>query len=136
MYHVWTDIKGIVRLYKPAKGDKRPLLQRVADEYEKVCSDFRANDEIGRVFPTPAEVHILTRVKGVGYQSEKMELTGSRDPKFFQMFMNIRCTASEYGSKPLVVVSDSSMKYEDRSVAQGTMLSFCGHHTSFVIQSD
>eukprot|EP00971_Amphidinium_carterae_P106613 2111951-Amphidinium_carterae.1 len=50
--------------------------------------------------------------------------------------MNVRCTASEYGSKPLVVISDSSMKYEDRSVDKGTMLSFCAHHTSFVIQSD
>eukprot|EP00971_Amphidinium_carterae_P225050 4464230-Amphidinium_carterae.1 len=109
MYHVWTDIKGIDRLYKPVKGDRRPLLQRVADEYEKVCSDFRANDEVGQVFPTPAEAHILTRVKAVGYQTESRDLTGSKDPKFFQMFMNIRCTASEYGSKPLVVISDSSM---------------------------
>eukprot|EP00971_Amphidinium_carterae_P161545 3202869-Amphidinium_carterae.1 len=81
-------------------------------------------------------MHVLTRMKGIGYQAEAKELTGNRDPKFYQMFLNVRCTASDYGSKPLVVISDSSMKYEDRSVERGTMLSFCAHHTSFVIQSD
>eukprot|EP00971_Amphidinium_carterae_P312893 6218129-Amphidinium_carterae.1 len=91
MYHIWTDIRGIDRLYKPAKGDRRPLLQRVADEsdeFERVCDDFRANEDVGQVFPTLAEMHVLTRMKGIGYQTETKELTGSRDPKFYQMFLN------------------------------------------------
>eukprot|EP00971_Amphidinium_carterae_P017805 350911-Amphidinium_carterae.1 len=109
---------------------------RVADEFEKVCDDFRANEDLGTVFPTAADVHVLTRMKGIGYQGEGKELTGNRDTKFNQMFLNIRCTSKEMASKPLVVISDSSMKYEDRSVERGTLLSFCQHHTSFVIQSD
>eukprot|EP00971_Amphidinium_carterae_P167457 3317942-Amphidinium_carterae.1 len=52
------------------------------------------------------------------------------------MFLNVRCTSPDMSSKPLVVISDSSMKYDDRPVDKGTMLSYCGHHTSFVIQSD
>eukprot|EP00971_Amphidinium_carterae_P052189 1027597-Amphidinium_carterae.1 len=88
MYHVWTDIHGIARLYKPHKDDRRPLFQRVADEFEKVCDDFRSNDELGQVFPNPTEIHVLTRMKGIGYQTEMKELTGSRDPKFYQMFLN------------------------------------------------
>eukprot|EP00971_Amphidinium_carterae_P027256 537044-Amphidinium_carterae.1 len=39
-------------------------------------------------------------------------------------------------SKPLIVISDSSMKYDDRPVERGTLLSYCAHHTSFIIQSD
>eukprot|EP00971_Amphidinium_carterae_P229641 4556598-Amphidinium_carterae.1 len=126
MYHVWTDIKGIDRLYKPQKDDRRPLLQRVADEFERVCDDFRANEEVSQVFSTPAEVHVLTRMKGIGYQTEMKELTGSRDPKFYQMFLNVRCTSSDMSSKPLIVISDSSMKYDDRPVERGTLLSYCG----------
>eukprot|EP00971_Amphidinium_carterae_P303619 6033107-Amphidinium_carterae.1 len=94
MYHVWTDIKGIDRLYKPLKDDKRPLFLRVADEFEKVCEHFKPNEEVGQVFPTVAEVHTLTRVKGVGYQTEMKSLTkrkamrnarrsGSMDPAVF-----------------------------------------------------
>eukprot|EP00971_Amphidinium_carterae_P129071 2556845-Amphidinium_carterae.1 len=54
MYHVWTDIKGIDRLYKPAK-EEEAVVQKEADKYKS-------------------------------YQSEAKELTGNRDPKFYQMF--------------------------------------------------
>eukprot|EP00971_Amphidinium_carterae_P033109 651732-Amphidinium_carterae.2 len=108
LYHVWTDIKGIDRLYKPHKDDKRPLFMRVADEFEKVCEHFRPNEEVGLIFPTMTEVHTLTRMKGVGHQTRLKSLTGSQDPKFYQMFLNVRCTSPDMSSKPLVVVSDSS----------------------------
>eukprot|EP00971_Amphidinium_carterae_P126509 2506231-Amphidinium_carterae.2 len=101
--------KGQLSCAECTKSDRRPLLQRVADEFERVCDDFRANEEVGQVFPTPAEMHVLTRMKGIGYQTEMKELTGSRDPKFFQMFLNVRCTSSDMSSKPLIVISDSSM---------------------------
>eukprot|EP00971_Amphidinium_carterae_P285312 5664059-Amphidinium_carterae.1 len=101
MYHVWTDIKGIDRLYKPLKGDKRPLFVRVADEFEKVCEHFKPNEEVGQVFPTVAEVHTLIKVRGVGYQTEAKSLTGSRDPKVYHIFLNlVDPTHLKYGVQP------------------------------------
>eukprot|EP00971_Amphidinium_carterae_P134182 2658660-Amphidinium_carterae.1 len=70
MYHLFTDPDGIDRLYKPKEGEVTTLFMRAASEYEKVHMDFKANEEIGNMRPTATEMHVLTRVKKVGYEEK------------------------------------------------------------------
>eukprot|EP00971_Amphidinium_carterae_P254745 5056982-Amphidinium_carterae.1 len=66
------------------------------------CRHFNTNDEVGNMTPTATEMHVLTKVKKVGYETPLRI--------WYPFYIGVRSTCAEMSNIPFLVVSDSSLK--------------------------
>eukprot|EP00971_Amphidinium_carterae_P346254 6487594-Amphidinium_carterae.9 len=102
------------------------LLLAMHDRYKRACQGFGVNEELGYISPTATETHSLSVAESH---------TGGIDPMWTPYFSGIRSTCSELSHVPLLVCSDSSLNCQDRSVTNGTLMSYCNAHATFALYS-